>query len=275
METTLVHGFFGDYPDHGFVGFWGVFKTDYMIASEVVATKLKEPLVAGQAYYFSVDVRSRGHANPYHDYSFSCLNNNPLSLQIYLNDSEIQSGLDDKHAVTNVYAQQIQSISHQAIYDTVRTYEWTTITACFTAQGGETDIAFSLNIEPFSAHFPCDESNRHGEWFSMHYINLDNFMLTPIPQQIQDTVLLCENDDAVLFDIKDHFQTIELEHLHPIWSDGITDLERHFEYEGEHVLDLELDCGRIETTVLVEMMNCKNPVFVPTAFTPNFDGKKR
>ena len=266
---------FGDYPDdgNGFIGFWGVFKTDYTMASEVIAVPLIQPLEAGQAYYFSVDIRTRGKYHPAHHFPFRCPSANPLALQIYLNDSKIQCNIDENHAVTGVHAQHIAEVPHHAISDTFPTYEWTTITACFTAQGGETDIAFSLNIEPFTPDYPCVDGHIQDEWFSLHYVNLDNFLLTPIPQQIRDTLLLCEHEKFVEFDMREHFEVINLEELYPNWSDGQTDMKRLLEYEGEHQLDLEIDCGRIETTVVVETTDCRNPVFVPNAFTPNFDGK--
>jgi gliding motility-associated-like protein len=265
---------FWNYPyyGNGFIGFWGVFRSDFTMGSEVFGTVLTEVLKPNQAYYFTTDIRYRGKDHPIETiFPLYCPSNPPLALQIYTSTDTVRSDIDMDGAARQVFANNVLTLDSPAITDTVFQNDWTNIWGCFRANGGEKHLGFSLTIDSFSPVSPC-VGTFPDAWISMSYYNLDNIKLIPFPNQITDTLLLCKEKGKVEFDAKDYFGTIDITKFQPIWSDGTIGTKRTFTEDGFYNLILNYECGNTEFEIFVNIEKCEAAAFVPNAFTPNFDG---
>lgn len=275
--TSGGQGFstFWNYPyyGNGFLGFWGVFRSNFTIGSEVFGTVLTESLKANQAYYFTTDVRYRGKDHPDPDiFPLSCPSNPPLALQIYTSIDTVRAAIDHAGASTQVFANRVLTLDSPAITDTIFQDNWSNVYGCFVAEGGEKHLGFSLTIDTFTAVSPC-EGPFLDPWISVSYYNIDNVELIPFPNEITDTFLLCKEEKGITIDFEEYFGTIDITKFQPVWEDGITTLTRTFEDEGEYTLALSYECNTTIFNIQIVEEKCDVNVFVPDAFTPNFDGR--
>ena len=263
-----------NYPHYGngFIGFWGVFRFDFTMGSEVFGTILNESLQPNQTYFFTTDVRYRGkdHPNP-HIFPLYCPSDPPLALQIYTSIDEINADIDLDGSARQVFANKVLTLDSPVITDTIVQDTWTNVWGCFTANGGEKHLGFSLTIDSFPPVPPC-VGTFSDAWISLSYYNLDNVKLIPFPNEVTDTLSLCKEIGAVEFDAIDYFGDIDITKFHPIWSDGIEGTKRTFTEGGIYILNLNCDCGTTRFELFINEKRCEATAFVPDAFTPNFDG---
>ncbi len=272
--TSTVNQFWTyPYYGNGFIGFWGVFRADFTMGSEVFGTVLSEALQPEQAYYFSTDVRYRGKGHPEEDiFPLYCPSDPPFALQVYTSIDTVRSDIDIRGAATQVFAENVLTLDSPAITDTFKTDLWTNVWGCFIANGGENHLGFSLTIDSFDAVAPCIGSFPD-PWFSMSYYNMDNVELIPFPNYITDTLLFCKEDGFLDFDASTYFGAIKIENFEPVWEDGITGTKRRFETGGKHTFSLNYECGTTIFEIFIDEQKCDAQALVPDAFTPNFDGR--
>lgn len=274
-QTSLNLSAFWNYPyfGNGFIGFWGVFRSDFTMGSEVFGTSLTEPLKPNQAYYFTTDIRYRGKAHPDTDiFPLYCPSTPPLALQIYTSIDTVRSDIDLDGSARQVFANNVLTLDSPAITDTIVRNQWTNVWGCFIANGSENHLGFSLTIDSFPPVAPCIGSFSD-PWISLSYYNLDNIKLIPFPNFITDTILFCKEEKEVKFDAANYFGAIDISKFQPIWNDGTEGTKRTFTEGSFYHLILNYDCGSTEFEIYIEEEKCEATAFVPSAFTPNFDGK--
>ncbi|RMG71712.1 MAG: gliding motility-associated C-terminal domain-containing protein [Bacteroidetes bacterium] len=259
-----------------FVGFWGLVRRDFTMASEAFGVPLRAPLAPGRAYAFSIDLRHRGlfHAMEGVEGRY-CPTDPPMALQVYASQGPAGTTLNSDGAATAIEAPKVLDFN---VYDSLdqRTSDaWTTFTGCFQAAGGEDHLTFSMTIDSFPPVAPCDEVYdpfAFDQWYGFQYFNADNLQLLPFPEAISDTLILCTGQAEVAFDPTPYFGDIDLPAYAPRWRDGTQGLVRAYQQPGRYEQVLAYACGQTRVTIEVVEKRCTNLPFVATAFTPNGDG---
>ncbi len=266
---------FWAYPNtsNSFMGLWGRYRMDLLRSSEVFGTPFLETLNEGQFYHFSIDIRYRGLWHEDDDFTpINCNTTTPRSLEVFINEGTITGTEVELGDVIEVDANNILTLTTAATVDTIATLNWSTLTACFEATGGETDIAVGLSMGIFEAPYPCDSNHFERDHFGLYYFNMDNLKVIPFPPPTTDTVLLCTERGTVNLDITSYFDPATLDFVSFEWRDGYEGTVRDFTQPGYYYFDAYVECGVIPFEIFIEEKRCEAIVFVPNAFTPNFDG---
>lgn len=272
--AQAVSSTFWNYPyyGNGFIGFWGVFRSDFTMGSEVFGTNLTEALQVNQTYYFTTDIRYRGKDHPLEAiFPLYCPSDPPLALQIYTSIDTVRAHIDLDGAARQVFANKVLTLNSPAITDTIFQDNWTNVWGCFTADGGEKHLGFSLTIDSFAPVAPC-VGTFNDPWISLSYYNLDNVKLIPFPNRIADTFFFCKEKGKLEIDVANYFGEIDITKFQPIWNYGTEGTKRTFTEGGFYHLTLNYECGSTEFEIFINEKKCEPTTFVPNAFTPNFDG---
>jgi gliding motility-associated-like protein len=147
--------------------------------------------------------------------------------------------------------------------------EWFDYWDCFQAAGGETDLAIvgnNLEIQATSACFEAENStNIYFEGFA-----IDDVRLFLLPERLDTLILLC--DQLATVDLDDLIPTPLIGKATLLWEDGTTSSIRSFSNPGFYEAALQLPCTTIPISIEVDEDLCQVAVYVPNAFSPNFDG---
>jgi gliding motility-associated-like protein len=57
-----------------------------------------------------------------------------------------------------------------------------------------------------------------------------------------------------------------------VWSDGTNGSRLYPKYSGIYTLTASNYCYSLDSTVLIELLDCDNDIYIPNAFTPNGNG---
>ncbi len=259
------------YINDGVLGLYAAFRTSYTIAGEVAAARLNANLIAGERYYFSVNVQPRGIYLPGSSPK-ACPIEPPLAVQVYASDQKITTVKDiEDGTALSVNADQVISLNSPVLSATQPSDDWTTLAGCFLAPSNYTDLAIGLSFGDFPPIYPCIDSNAIDNWFNFTYFLFDNFELRHIPSMIEDTFVLCDYHKEIKIDFYQYFDSIGFSYLNPVWSDA-EGFSKRITTPGLHQFELKLNCGTILFNILVQSVQCNVNIFVPTAFSPNADG---
>ncbi len=255
----------------------GPTKTGFFF-SESIGVPLVQALETGKAYYFEMYLKSF-KINGFND---NALNNCPTfpthSLGIYLSDNPFKVEIDiENQLVTNSYTEAkrvlVDSTELVRPFSQVSDAEspkWQRYCNCFIAEGGEQHLGISPVLGQFSINPPCVIDNSSGS-FRGYYYYLDKFALLEVPDKIEADTLICE-DEATPINIRDFLPTPIFDKALIEWDNGQTDSIRSFKVARTVTADLKLPCTTVPFELILNTQNCGTTFFVPTAFSPDFDG---
>ncbi len=173
--------------------------------------------------------------------------------------------------------------------------EWTKLTACYKAHGGEKSLYFAFDIasdkDSFLISYPYSENmeksfekflNTAPEWVKwvgsfdefIYYLDSVSVRKVSYPTTIRDTISFCTENPVWQLDstrIKNG-EILCSYGLEYSWNDGEESLYRTFPDSGLYVLHTTSNCGEHTFRFTIQEKQCKESVYIPTAFTPNSDG---
>ncbi len=174
--------------------------------------------------------------------------------------------------------------------------EWTKFTACYKAHGGEKSLyfAFDINIREDSlliSYLYSDNIEKRKQeylniapdWLLMnasgyqgiiYYLDSVSVRKVSYSTTIRDTISYCTESpiwqlDSTRIKNGEILCSYGLEYS---WNDGEESLYRTFPDSGLYVLHTTSNCGEHTFRFTIQEKQCKESVYIPTAFTPNSDG---
>ncbi len=258
------------YKGNNFAGISSRWNSNATYVSEGIATKLIEPLQAGQTYYFQMAIRNRGGYQGF-DQSISRCNLEPNQhIDIYVAKDSITINNNFANGTASTTARLVAVLNSVAITSTIPSEEWTIITTCFEALGGETHLGIVMPLGTFGELPPCAASASSGVFRSFYY-NLDEVKLSATPNIISKEVEWCENE-SLNINLLALLDTTLFKTANFIWQDGVNAQQRTLQKAGIYNIEAILDCGIIPISIQAISKRCLPNIYVPTIFSPNEDG---
>ncbi len=258
------------YQGNNFVGLSSRWNSNGTYVSEGIATPLTKPLEAGKTYYFQMAIRNRGGYQGF-DAAISRCNLEPNQhIDIYLAQDSITINNNFANGTASTTARLVAVLETEVITSTIPSTEWTVISTCFEALGGETYLGIILPLGTFGALPPCAASASSGVFRSFYY-NLDEVKLTSTPDSIIKAIEWCENE-LLTINLLELLDTTLLKDANFVWQDGVIAPQRNVTSAGTYQIEAISSCGTIPITINILPQRCLPTVYVPNAFSPNQDG---
>ncbi len=253
---------------------------------ESIATNLNAPMEKDSIYHFNFFIRSP-------PYTWLTTDNFGWHFTYYKRDLNLWSD-----SIPNMRDPEYTVFQSSPGMFLGNMEEWAEFSTCYQAIGDEKVLYLSLNTAYGMDSFP--KSNffknvmlqdskdktmneaptwtwtRQGNAYKKFIVFLDSITLEKVPYEpiIRDTLLFCtENSDWLLdsnsLKKQEVFNSVNLSYL---WEDGETELYRSFSDTGRYILNVNSQCGAYTFIYDVHARQCQEYIYIPTAFTPNYDG---
>lgn len=261
---------------HNYAHFIGALSRQGGFYNESVGVRLNAPLEAGRAYDFatkifvvSTPVTDRGYCvEPRHQFNLYAsvdsfkITNIPLSS--FMASSEANGRVvfrDDSDEMFPVPLDNIDQI-----------VPWFEIGGCFTAKEGEQYLGISHNVGWVDEFIPpCEPDYTLTGALYLFAINIDDVRLYAYPESLEarDTVCLRDPQEIDLTSLvpEERFEEAEF-----IWPDGVSQTVRYPYATGLQEITVKLPCVDIPLYLDLVEADCSNDIYLPNAFSPNFDG---
>jgi gliding motility-associated-like protein len=237
---------------------------------EAVGTQLTQTLEADALYHIEMKVRNMGVANGDNEPEL-CLPLHYKRVNILLDSDSIMIYNDPNNEISYTSSPIITSLTHEMLQDQLPR-RWQHVGSCFKASGGERFLGISMPIGTFQVDPLCVLQDLHWKIFYEFYYNIDDVKLTKLPETIQVQAELCGGRRTKI-NIHDlaglPIMQNEIEYE---WEDGTVDSINYLSSAGTYQIQAKIDCETIPITLEVNEIKCDPHIFVPNAFTPNFDG---
>ena len=257
------------------------------IDASIVKGQLQTPLEANEYYYLEFYGKSTGFRQDAEFTSISCDFELPHNLTIHL-------GTDtDKFEVTKTFDENtsfltnatIENSFHQIPFSAPIVIQpsaepWTKYSTCFEAKGGETQIALTAPIRPYSNTIPCDiltpsmlDTFNGERLYQIFSYEVDDIILKKIPEKLTGTVTLCKNQ-GIMINLLDYLpsDTTLFNNATFRWPGGSTETTRSLTNGGFYDIEVQLACRSIPLELTIIAEDCADLAYIPTAFSPNNDG---
>lgn len=263
------------YEGKGFMGIGSATFVNGVFVSEGAGTPLEAPLNAGRAYYFEMQVRSKGLDNIDNTLSKDCQTTPKKFISIYSSNDFINQIREiSDNLITNtlstgklIFADSSFQINSSNITD------WNKYSNCFVASGGESHLGLIGPIGRYnSIAFPCAISTTQQRgFFHQSYYDIDNVTLLEMPMELSADTFICEGEPT----------PVRLRQLVPMpmfdkatfrWEDGNTDSVRTLQQAGNYIINVIMPCTTIPLYLNIVNKDCATRIYAPTAFSPNDDG---
>lgn len=258
------------FSGNNFVGLSSRWNSNATYVSEGIATRLAAPLQAGGTYYFRMAVLNRGGYQGFDEDIASCNLRPNKHLNIYLSRDSIRIVNDFSNGTSSTEARLAARLDTEAITSRVSTENWTIVSTCFQAEGGEEYLGITMPLGTFGDLPACAAMSTSGVFRSFYY-HLDAVQLTDTPDQLERAVRFCEGEE-VSVDLPALLDEAILEGADFFWEDGVQSSRRTFTSGGTYRVRAEIACGVIPIVLEVEELGCVPDIYVPNAFSPNNDG---
>ncbi len=253
-----------------FAGISSRWNSNATYVSEGIATKLLQPLEAGEIYFFEMAILNRGGYQGFDEDIASCNLRPEKHIDIYLSQDSIEVINNFANGTASTNAELIAILDYDAITSRIPTLEWTVISTCFEAQGGEQHIGIAMPLGTFGDLPPCVAQSTSGVFRSFYY-HLDQIQLTTSPSTIREKFVFCE-EEIVSIDLIEILDQSLFSNATFLWEDGNTSSKRTFDQAGTYRADAIFECGVAPIFIELRQVKCQPDIYAPTAFSPNDDG---
>ncbi len=257
------------YDGDNYIGLWSRWNSNNSYFTEGIATKLLEPLKAGQAYLVEFMLINRGSFQGLESFG-GCRLEPEKHIDIYLAKDSISIVNNFSDGTAATVATRAKVIDADIIAGD-ETMSWTKISACILALGGEEHFAMILPLGTFGDLPPCAETMGTSGLFRSFYYAIDNISVQELEVELIQDFSYCTSQ-PIIIDLEDLFNNTLLDDADFRWPDESTDSAREFNSVNETIeITAELDCGLIPLTIRTKAEDCSLNYYVPNAFSPNSD----
>ncbi|MEL6590884.1 MAG: gliding motility-associated C-terminal domain-containing protein [Bacteroidota bacterium] len=258
------------YRGNNFVGLNSRWNSNGTYVAEGIATPLVQPLTAGTPYLLQFAVRNRGAYEGAVNSASLCALNPDRHIDIYGHTDSIFVDKNTSNGTSTTNAHLLKEVRSQVLNGR-SPGDWTVMSTCFTAQGGERFLAMMMPLGTFGPLPACASSQASSGVFHSFYFNIDTVSLIELPKEIVIEKEACEFEEFEVnlrleldFPLKNEAQYV--------WEDGFVGPDRLLTEIRDYRLEAQFDCGRVPIIIKTEIRNCEQVVYLPTAFSPNGDG---
>ena len=150
--------------------------------------------------------------------------------------------------------------------------DWTLVSTCFQAQGGEQFFALIMPLGTFGELPPCAMGEAGAGVFRSFYYYIDGLSITEfLPGKLEAELAECENR-AYEVDLLEAFDDPLLRGASFVWDDGGVGESRELTETRTYTIEAQIGCGSVSLTLDVIPFDCSAVIYVPNAFSPNSDG---
>ncbi|MEM9888110.1 MAG: gliding motility-associated C-terminal domain-containing protein [Bacteroidota bacterium] len=233
-----------------------------------VGTALTESLNIGRLYQFEMYYRPRGvRQRPQHILEY-CLSEPRKHIYLYFMEEQLVEEDDFYENATPVLR-----LTNEALNAAEATSEWLAYSDCFEANVAAKHLAVSLDRGNFEILPPCEiDTTDIFNTFHHYHVDVDQISLHAFPLEVDTSLGLCTETSLVL-NLYELTNTPIKEGINFIWSDDYEGAERTITEAAEYEITAQLDCGSFPIRLNIISLDCDNNFYVPTAFSPNDDGK--
>ncbi|MEM1326602.1 MAG: gliding motility-associated C-terminal domain-containing protein [Bacteroidota bacterium] len=261
---------FRAFAGNRFIGLSCRWNSNETYVSEGIATQLSAPLEAGEVYFVELAIRNMGGYQGFDEDVSPCNLRPDQYLAIYLSEDSIFVENNFANGTSSTTAKLATKLSNEVIQSRTRSLEWTIVSGCFKAQGGERFLGISMPLGDFGELPACAASANSGV-FRSFYFQLDDLMLKKVPKVWEKELKYCEGEPMEV-DLPDLFKNTFLESAQFEWADGNINATRIVKTAGQYSIVAKLDCDKFGIELVVRQEDCVPKLYAPTIFSPNGDG---
>jgi len=246
-----------------FAGLWSRWNSDETYKTEGISVEISESLAPGETYELSFKVLNKGE---FQGLTASCIMMPRKHIDIYLSEDSIKIVNNFSNGTASTDATKAAIIRSQEISGD-GTEDWTTVSTCFTAQGGERFIGIILPLGDFGDLPPCAASMGTSGVFRSFYYLLDEVNLEILSTDLRKDTLICEGE-VFAADLHKIFPEGILDQASFEWDDGGNEAFRNLDENRKYEIVAVTNCGNIPLELTINSEACSSNIYVPNIFDP-------
>ena len=191
-------------------------------------------------------------------------------IDLYISSDSITIVPDFSNGTAATSAQLVATLDSEDIQNE-STEDWSVVSTCFQAQGGEEYFALILPLGTFGPLPPCAGTQATSGIFRSFYYFIDAASVIEFSggEEVEQTI--CEGE-MLDVDLPDWYELPILEQAVFTWPDGQDGSRRTLTEAGEYLIIANVECAQIPLTFRLLTEECSAEIYVPNAFSPNGDG---
>lgn len=246
-----------------YIGLWSRWNSDQTYKTEGVAVELSSPLIAGETYLLEMKIINRGE---FQGLTASCILKPRKHIDIYLSQDSIKIENNFADGSASTVATRAGLIQSEAI-TSEETEEWSTVSICFSAVGGEKFLGIILPLGDFGDLPDCAASMGTSGVFRSFYYFIDEVSLTNLSTDISADTLVCAGQE-ISVELNDIFDNEFLSEAEFEWDDGINGGFRVVTELRNYRINALTNCGNVPLALNVSTENCSSEIYFPNIFDP-------
>ena len=258
------------FDGENYAGIWSRWNSNDTYFTEGIATSLSQPLEAGKTYTFSMAIKNQGTFQGLDGSLIGCELEPDKHIDIYTARDSIKVINDFSMGTAATSASLVASLDSEPVLADGGD-EWTIVSTCFQAEGGETFFALIMPLGTFGELPDCALTMATSGVFRSFYYSIDALELIESVSTVAIDTAICEGEqvDVDLTFVLDNLSDEEAEFN---WEDGYVGPLRDIE-GGLYSIMTSTVCGDIPIEIRVEEEDCSLEFYVPNVFSPNGDGQ--
>lgn len=257
------------YEGQNFAGIWSRWNSNSTYFSEGIATSFTAPLIAGETYQFEMKIKNRGGFQGLDASVSGCSLEPEKHIDLYLSNDSIRVDNNFSNGTASTTATLVATMASASITGGSND-DWSSVSTCFTARGGERFLALIMPLGTFGELPACAIMASSGVFRSFYY-QIDAAEVTILPEVFTAQTVKC-SDEKIDIDLPEYFDFDFTDSTVFIWEDGFVGEAREVTENRLFEIKAQLTCGDVLLELLIEGTNCSEAVYIPNAFSPNNDG---
>jgi len=261
------------YEGQNYAGLWSRWNSNDNYSSEGIAVELTSPLQAGEIYKVEMAIWNRGSYQGLENFG-SCILEPDKHIDLYTSTDSIVIVNDFANGTSSTSAMLVSRLESEEITGD-ETDDWTVISTCFQAAGGERHFAIMMPLGTFGEIPLCVQTMATSGVFRSFYYHIDAVSLVPLDVSLTTQLLRCTDEDIDL-NIEEIFMRPILSDASYLWDDGTSGPTNIISDNIENIsVTATIDCIDIELDITFTYEDCRVNVYVPNVFSPKKTGENQ